>query len=61
MTPTTCLRRACWGIAVGTAPLPLSADADDAARAIAELRRQHDAIIVAAADGSPVAELAQPD
>ena len=46
------------GIAVGPAPGPLSASAADAAAAIAELRRQHETVIVEAADGSPATELA---
>ena len=46
------------GIAVGPGPRPLSASAADAAAAIAELRRQHETVIVEAADGSPAAELA---
>ena len=45
-------------IAVGPAPRPLSAGVDETVSAIAELRRQHDTVIVEAADGSPVAELA---
>ena len=46
------------GIAVGPAPGPLSASVADAAAAIAELQRQHETVIVEAADGSPAAELA---
>ena len=46
------------GIAVGPAPRPLDGGVDDASSAIAELARQHEAVIVEAADGSPAAELA---
>jgi len=46
------------GIAVGPSPRPLDGDVAEAAAAIAELRRQHDTVIIEAADGSPVAELA---
>lgn len=46
------------GVAVGPPPLPLSAGADEAAAAIAELRRRCDTVIVEAADGSPAAALA---
>ena len=45
-------------IAVGPAPRPLSAGVDETVSTIADLRRQHDTVIVEAADGSPVAELA---
>ena len=47
------------GITVGPAPRPLSAGVDDAGRAIAELRRQHETVIIEAADGSPAADLAE--
>ena len=46
------------GIAVGPRPRPLDGGVDAAAAAIAELARQHDTIVVEAADGSPAAELA---
>ena len=46
------------GIAVGPAPRPLDGGVDEAAAAIAELGRQHENVIVEAADGSPAAELA---
>ena len=46
------------GIAVGPAPSPPSASVAEAAAAIAELRRQHETVIVEAADGAPAAELA---
>ena len=46
------------GIAVGPSPRPLDGDVAEAAAAIADLRRQHDTVIVEVADGSPVAELA---
>ena len=46
------------GIAVGPSPRPLDGDVAEAAAAIAELRRQHDTVIIEAADSSPVAELA---
>ena len=46
------------GIAAGPAPRPLSGSVDEAAAAIAELRRQHETVIVEAAGGSPAAELA---
>ena len=46
------------GIAVGPSPRPLDGDVAEAEAAIAELRRQHDIVIVEAADGSPAAELA---
>ena len=46
------------GIAVGLPPRPLDGEVDEAAAAIAELQRQRDTVIVEAADGSPVAELA---
>ncbi len=46
------------GIAVGPAPSLLSASGADAAAAIAELQRQHETVIVEAADGSPAADLA---
>ena len=46
------------GIAVGPPPRPLDSDVAEAAAAIAELARQHENVIVEAADGSPVAELA---
>jgi BioD-like phosphotransacetylase family protein len=46
------------GIAVGPSPRPLDGDVAEAAASIAELRRQHDIVIVEAADGSPAAGLA---
>ncbi len=46
------------GIAAGPAPRPLDGDVAEAAAAIAELGRQHETVIVEAADGSPAAELA---
>ena len=46
------------GIAVGPAPHPLGGGVGEAAAAIAELARQHENVIVEAADGSPVADLA---
>ena len=46
------------GVAAGPAPRPLDGSVDDAAAAIAELARQHETVIVDAADGSPAAELA---
>ena len=46
------------GIAVGPAPGPLSASVASAAAAIAELQRQHETVIVEAADGAPPARLA---
>ena len=49
---------AALGIAVGPPPQPLPASADAAAATIAELRRQHDTVIVEAAPDAPAAELA---
>ena len=46
------------GVAVGPAPRPLDGGMDEATAAIAELARQHEAVIVEAASGSPAAELA---
>lgn len=46
------------GIAAGPSPRPLDGDVAEAAASIAELRRQHDIVIVEAADGSPAAGLA---
>ena len=46
------------GIAAGPAPRALDSSVDDAAAAIAELARQHETVIIEAADGSPAAELA---
>lgn len=46
------------GIAVGPPPMALSGDVAIAGDAIAELRRGHDAVVVEAAPGAPVAELA---
>ncbi len=46
------------GIAVGPAPRPLDSDVADTAAAIAELARQHETVIIEAAEGSPAAELA---
>ena len=50
---------AALGIAVGPPPMPPAGDAAIAADAIAELRRGHDAVVVEAALGAPVAELAE--
>ena len=50
---------AALGIAAGPPPMPLSGDAAIAADAIAELRRRHDAVVVEAAPGAPIAELAE--
>ena len=62
LTPTTLFASEvladALGIAVGPAPRPLDGGVDEAAAAIAELARQHDTIVVEAADGSPAAELA---
>ena len=46
------------GIAVGPSPRPLDGDVAEAAAAIADLARQHETVIVEAAEGSPAAELA---
>ena len=45
-------------VGVGPPPGPLDSGVDEAATTIAELGRQHDNVIVEAADGSPAAELA---
>ena len=46
------------GISVGPAPRPLDGGVADASAVIAELGRQHENVIVEAADGSPAGELA---
>ncbi len=47
------------GITVGPQPLELSDDLSKALSAITDLSRQNDAVVIEAAEGSPVAELAQ--
>ena len=49
---------AALGIAAGPPPMAPAGDAAHAADAVAELRRRHDAVVVEAAPGAPVAELA---